>query len=290
MSSTTEVVPFAPDHLDQLTELLNAHLDAVVPGVALPGAHLAERLVRDPGEAIVDPWVVRRRTLVAVERDRVVAASHLLHYGATSDVGPGYRNVGEIAWLVAWPSACAAAEAVLAAGLRQLDNWGAEAPRLCTGSMFVPTVSGVPDTWPHIEAILRAAGYAPEPEREEVLYGDAVPAPRRVRPDAGDGGRRRRAGRRRAVLRAPGPGAPRPARPSMDRHRGWASGRPPMTYPGCTSPMSSCHSAGSAAMNSRMSRRHSAESRLTSSTPCWRSRPSAPRNVAFSPMTTRRMP
>jgi GNAT superfamily N-acetyltransferase len=174
MSSTTEVVPFAPDHLDQLTELLNAHLEAVVPGVAVPGAHLAERLVRDPGEAIVDPWVVRRRTLVAVERDRVVAASHLLHYGATSEVGPGYRNVGEIAWLVAWPSACAAAEAVLAAGLHQLDNWGTEAPWLCTGSMFVPTVSGVPDTWPHIAAILRAAGYAPEPEREEVLYGGHI--------------------------------------------------------------------------------------------------------------------
>ncbi|MGH9289903.1 MAG: GNAT family N-acetyltransferase [Acidimicrobiales bacterium] len=181
MSSTTEVVPFAPDHLDQLSALFNAHLDAVVPGLTLPGTYLAERLVRDPGEAIVDPWVVRRRTLVAVERDRVVAASHLLRYGATSEVGPAFRDVGEVAWLVAWPSACAAAEAVLAAALRQLADWGTEAPWLCTGSMFVPTVSGVPDTWPHIAAILRAAGYAPEPEREEVLYGGRIdhlePAP-----------------------------------------------------------------------------------------------------------------
>jgi hypothetical protein len=39
MSSTTEVVPHAPDRLDQLTELLNAHLDAVVPGLALPAAY-----------------------------------------------------------------------------------------------------------------------------------------------------------------------------------------------------------------------------------------------------------
>jgi hypothetical protein len=134
MSSTTEVVPLAPDHLDQLTELLNAHLDAVVPGFALPAAYLAERLTRDPGEAVVDPWVVRRRTLVAVERYRVVAAAHLLRYGATPDVGPAFRNVGEIAWLVAWPSACEAAEAVLAAGLRRLADWGAEAPWLCTGA------------------------------------------------------------------------------------------------------------------------------------------------------------
>jgi GNAT superfamily N-acetyltransferase len=174
MSSTTEVVPLAPDHLDQLTGLVNAHLDAVVPGFALPAAYLAQRLTRDPGEAIVDPWVLRRRTLVAVERDRVVAAAHLLRYGATADVGPAFRDVGEVAWLLAWPSACDAAEAVLAAGLRRLADWGAEAQWFCTGSMFVPTVSGVPDTWPHIAAILRAAGYAPEPEREEVLYAGRI--------------------------------------------------------------------------------------------------------------------
>jgi GNAT superfamily N-acetyltransferase len=174
MSSTTEVVPFAPDHLDQLAGLLNAHLDAAVPGFALPAAYLAERLVRDPGEAIVDPWVVRRRTLVAVERDRVVAAVHLLRYGATPEVGPAFRNMGEVAWLVAWPSSGDAAEAVLAAGLRRLADWGAEAPWLCTGSMFVPTVSGVPETWPHIAAVLRGAGYAPEAEREEILYAGRI--------------------------------------------------------------------------------------------------------------------
>jgi GNAT superfamily N-acetyltransferase len=174
MSSTTEVVPLAPDHLDQLTELLNAHLDAVVPGFALPAAYLAERLTRDPREAIVDPWVVRRRTLVAVERDRVVAAAHLLRYGATPEVGPAFRNLGEVAWLVAWPSSRDAAEAALAAGLRRLADWGAEAPWLCTGSMFVPTVSGIPETWPHIAAILRGAGYAPEAEREEILYAGRI--------------------------------------------------------------------------------------------------------------------
>ncbi|HKA84797.1 MAG TPA: GNAT family N-acetyltransferase [Acidimicrobiales bacterium] len=174
MSSTTEVVPLAPDHLDQLTALLNAHLDAVVPGFALPASYLAERLIRDPGEAIVDPWVLRRRTLVAVERDAVVAAAHLLRYGATADVGPGFRDVGEVAWLLARPSASDAAGTVLAAGLRLLADWGAEARWLCTGSMFVPTVSGVPDSWPHIAATLRAAGYAPEPAREEVLYAGGI--------------------------------------------------------------------------------------------------------------------
>jgi GNAT superfamily N-acetyltransferase len=174
MSSPTEVVPFAPDHLDQPAELFNVHLDAVVPGFALPGPYFGARLLRDPGEAIVDPWVVRRRTLVAIERDRVVAAGHVLRYGATPEVGPAFRNVGEIAWLMAWPSACAAAEAVLAAGLNLLADWGTETPWLCTGSMFVPAVSGIPDTWPHIAAVVRAAGFAPELEREEVLYGGRI--------------------------------------------------------------------------------------------------------------------
>jgi hypothetical protein len=132
--------------------------------------YLAARLARDPGEAVVEAWVVRRRTLLAIERERVIAAAHLLDYGVTTQVGPAFRNAGEVAWLVAWPSACEAAEAVLTAGLSQLADWGTEPPFLCTGSLFVPTVSGISDTWPHIAAIVRAAGFAPEPEREEVLY------------------------------------------------------------------------------------------------------------------------
>ena len=51
--------------------------------------------------------------------------------------------------------------------------------------------------------------------------------------------------------------------------------------------MSSFHSAGSAAMNSVISSTHSASSSTTTSTPRSRSRSSAPRNVRFSPITTR---
>jgi GNAT superfamily N-acetyltransferase len=170
MPSSIEVVPAAADHLEQLAELFAVHLDAVVPGFAVPAQHLAARLERNPDETIVDPWVVRRRTLVALEGDRVVAATHLLRYGATADVGPAYRNAGEIAWLVAWPSACDAATTVLQAGLRQLAAWGTEPPWVCTGGLFVPAISGIPDTWPHIAAVVRDAGFVPDPEREEILY------------------------------------------------------------------------------------------------------------------------
>jgi hypothetical protein len=100
----------------------NAHLGAVVPGFALPAPYLASRLVRDPGEAVVDPWVVRRRTLLALEREHVVAAAHVCTTGPTGHVGPAFRNAGEVAWLVAWPSAREAARAVLAAGLGQLAD------------------------------------------------------------------------------------------------------------------------------------------------------------------------
>lgn len=174
MPSQREIVPCSAHHIEQLVGLFNAHLDAVVPGFALPARYLADRLVRDPGESIVDPWVVRRRTLVALERPGLVAAAHLLRYGATAEVGPSYRDGGEVAWLVAHPSAGEAAEALLTTGLRQLADWGAELLGVSTGSLFVPSVSGIPDTWPHVAAVVRAAGFVPDPEREEVLYAGDV--------------------------------------------------------------------------------------------------------------------
>lgn len=44
------------------------------------------QLERDPGEFKVDPWVIERATLVADQRERIVAAAHLLRYAA--DVAP----------------------------------------------------------------------------------------------------------------------------------------------------------------------------------------------------------
>ena len=58
------------------------------------------QLEREPGEAIVDPWVSERATLVAIERERVVAAAHLLRYAAEERVSEFHRNLAEIRWLV----------------------------------------------------------------------------------------------------------------------------------------------------------------------------------------------
>ena len=63
--------PFNRSDRDQLAALVNAHVAAVVPGASVSVNALLSRLEREPAELIVDPWVVERRTVVAVERDAV---------------------------------------------------------------------------------------------------------------------------------------------------------------------------------------------------------------------------
>jgi hypothetical protein len=71
-----QIRPFRRSDRDQLTALVNAHAGAVVPGLSVSVNVLMSQLEREPDELIVDPWVVERRTLVAVERDAVVGAAH----------------------------------------------------------------------------------------------------------------------------------------------------------------------------------------------------------------------
>ena len=75
--SSIAVRPFRRSDRDQLTDLLNAHAEAVVPGMSVPVNAVLSQLERDPGEFIVGPWVSERATLVAEQRGRV-AAAHLL--------------------------------------------------------------------------------------------------------------------------------------------------------------------------------------------------------------------
>ncbi|MEJ7726993.1 MAG: hypothetical protein WKH47_08255 [Actinomycetes bacterium] len=73
-----QIRPFVRGDRDQLAALVNAHVAAVVPNVSVSVQALMSQLERVPGEFIVDPWVTARSTLVAVQRDRLVAAAHLL--------------------------------------------------------------------------------------------------------------------------------------------------------------------------------------------------------------------
>jgi GNAT superfamily N-acetyltransferase len=175
----SHVESYRPEHLPQLRALINCHLNAAVPGWSLPEAFIASRLQREPEQYVVDPWVIQRATLCALEHDRLVAAAHLLRYGDQAKVSDAYRAVGEIAWLVAWPACAQASVQLLTAAQAQLAAWEVRA-RWAAGGLLVPVLSGVPDAWPHIAAVLAQAGFRPTPERAEAIYGGElarVPAP-----------------------------------------------------------------------------------------------------------------
>jgi GNAT superfamily N-acetyltransferase len=174
---TAHIRPFARADRDQLTSLVNANLSAVLPGASLSVQAVLSHLDVDPGEFIVDRWVTDRRTLVAEQDGRIVAATHLRRYGDGSEVGPSYRDAAEIAWLVFWPEApfWAGSEeagwAVLEGAVAQLTAWRVSRWH-ADGSFPVSGAYGVPDVWPHIRALYEPAGFSPG--REEVVLACAV--------------------------------------------------------------------------------------------------------------------
>jgi hypothetical protein len=103
--SSIQVRPFRRGDRDQLTQLVNAHVAAVVPGVSVSVHTVLSQLERQPGEFITDPWVSDRATLIAEQGGRVQAAAHLLRYYADERAGEHYRDLGELRWFVFWPEA-----------------------------------------------------------------------------------------------------------------------------------------------------------------------------------------
>jgi GNAT superfamily N-acetyltransferase len=162
---------------EQLTELVNAHIAAVVPGVSVSVNTVMSQLEREPDESIVDPWVMQRRALVAVERDAVVAGALLLRYGADRDVGETYRDAGEIRWLVARPDRRAATAALLDACRGAFDEWGVR-HRYADGALPALATYGVPACWPHIRAAYRHAGFVPGGRIEIILVAAVDDLPR----------------------------------------------------------------------------------------------------------------
>ena len=166
--ASIEVRPFERRDREQLTRLVNRHVGAVLPGVAVPVNTLLSQLEREPGEQIVDPWVTERHTLVACEREAVVAGAHMLRYGAESQVGPDYRDAAEIRWLVFDPRHRAAAEALIKACARTFDEWR-PATRYADGALPAAGIYGVPDCWPHVRELYRSAGFEPGARTELIL-------------------------------------------------------------------------------------------------------------------------
>ena len=63
--SSVQVRPFRRSDRDQLTQLVNAHAQPVVPGMSVSVNTVLGSLERQPGEFIEDPWVAERVTLAA---------------------------------------------------------------------------------------------------------------------------------------------------------------------------------------------------------------------------------
>ena len=175
---SVQVRPFRRTDRDQLTQLVNAHAGAVVPGMSVSVSTVLGSLERQPGEFIEDPWVAERVTLVAEQQNRVAAAAHLLRYFPDERAGQSARDVGEIHWLLYWPhapagnpywpDAGAAAVALMNSCVRQLEDWGVTR-QYAGGEVPVPGVYGVPEQWPHIRSLYQGAGFA-HTGHTEVVY------------------------------------------------------------------------------------------------------------------------
>ncbi|MFI7400725.1 GNAT family N-acetyltransferase [Streptomyces sp. NPDC049541] len=176
------VRPFRRDDRDQLTDLINAHVAAVIPGVSVSVNTVLSDLERQPGEFITDPWVAERVTLVAEQRRHVVAAAHLLRYRSGAEVGDHYRDAGEIDWFVCRPPASFspdaedAADQLMAACLAQFARWDVRV-RYADGALPAPAVHGLPRNWPHIRAVYERSGFRHVGDTEVVLIARVADLP-----------------------------------------------------------------------------------------------------------------
>ncbi|MET9453273.1 N-acetyltransferase [Streptomyces cinerochromogenes] len=177
-----EVRPFRRDDRDQLTDLVNAHVAAVVPGVFVSVNTVLSALEREPDEFVTDPWVGERVTLVAEDRGQLVAAAHLKRYRAGDEVGPGYRDAGEIDWFLWHPPASfrpdteRAADLLMTACLARLARWRVRVRR-ASGDLPAPVVYGLPRPWPHVRAVYERAGFRHTGVTEVILLARVADLP-----------------------------------------------------------------------------------------------------------------
>ncbi|MEM7340540.1 MAG: N-acetyltransferase [Actinomycetota bacterium] len=167
------VRPFRRSDRDQLSALVNRHIAAVLPGVALSTNAVMNQLEREPNEVILDPWVAERSCIVAIDHHAVVAAALLLRYSDEERVREGYRNAAEIRWVVAEPGAHGAADCLMTEVIAQAAAWGATALH-AESALPAPGCLGVPDTWPHVRQILLDAGFSGPDRTEHVLAAECA--------------------------------------------------------------------------------------------------------------------
>lgn len=183
MSFSPAVRTFRRNDRHQLTDLVNRHAAAVLPGVSTSVNTVLSSLEARPDEYIVDPWVAERLTLVTEHRGRVVAAAHLHRYRDEPDVGPDYRGAAAIPWVVHHPGdgdgdtvSSDAADLLLSACLATATRWRARSVH-ADGTLPCPGVYGVPDAWPHVRSALERAGFVHTGATEVLLLAEVSGLP-----------------------------------------------------------------------------------------------------------------
>lgn len=169
---------FQAHHLAQLRDLINIHVSAITPGWAMSEQYIQRHLTVNPYQPIIDPWVVERKTLVALHRNQVVGAAHLLRYGTEEPVGGNYVGAVDIAWFLFWGGHETLAGELLAACHQQMDVWNARSRFAFDSHLPISTYGGIPDAWQHIMAFFESAGY--QASHGGTVYGgtlDAIAAP-----------------------------------------------------------------------------------------------------------------
>ena len=164
-----QIAPLDRSHLSQVMKLVNSHLITVIPGWSLTPDYFWERLKSNPSEEITDPWVVERKSIVGIVRDRVCAAAHLLRYGDDTR----WKGVGEIDWILFWPGEREVGEAVLTECRRQMNAWQVLDERIL-GPLPVHACVGIPDVWPHIAGLIERFGYSSDEDVDESVYGGTL--------------------------------------------------------------------------------------------------------------------
>ncbi|MFJ8250266.1 N-acetyltransferase [Streptomyces sp. NPDC094466] len=181
MSFSPAVRTFRRSDRHQLTDLVNRHAAAVLPGVSTSVNTVLSSLEARPDEYIVDPWVAERLTLVTEHRGRVVAAAHLHRYRDEPDVGPDYRGAAAIPWVVHHPGdgdtvSSDAADLLLSACLATATRWRARGVH-ADGTLPCPGVYGVPAAWPHVRSALERAGFVHTGATEVLLLAEVSGLP-----------------------------------------------------------------------------------------------------------------
>ncbi len=90
------------------------------------------------------------------------------------DVSDSYQGVGDVRWLVCHVDAVTDGQALLAAAVEQMRRWGKTAVS-ADCALPAPGCYGIPDTMPHLRAVLTEASFG-EPTRTRASVRHAAPA------------------------------------------------------------------------------------------------------------------